>query len=167
MICPKCGATIRDGIKFCSACGAPQTVTTASNPQPIEQQQQWQEYAQPSAEPQQRWQEPPKVNVTQQPAYAPVQSVNANPMMNANQLPPQYKPLSAWAYFGYSILYSIPIIGFIILIVNALNDSNINRRNHARSFFCGLVLLLIVGIITAILSAVLGFSIADTIRYGF
>ena len=28
----------------------------------------------------------------------------------------QYKPLGAWAYFGYILLYSIPIVGLIFLI---------------------------------------------------
>ena len=50
-------------------------------------------------------------------------------------LPEEYRPLSAWAYFGYNILYSIPIVGWIFLIVFALDGSNINRRNFSRSFF--------------------------------
>ena len=58
-------------------------------------------------------------------------------------LPPQYRPLTAWGYFGYTILFSLPIIGVILLIVFALSSSNINRRSFARSYFC----LLIVGMI--------------------
>ena len=64
--------------------------------------------------------------------------------------PERFRPLSPWAYFGYSLLFSIPLIGFIFLIIFALSDTNINRRSFARSFFCGLVLLLI-------LTAVMGF----------
>ena len=30
--------------------------------------------------------------------------------------PEQFRPLGAWEYFGYSILYSIPLIGFIMMI---------------------------------------------------
>ncbi len=48
----------------------------------------------------------------------------------------KYRPLSPWAYFGYSLLFSIPLIGFIFLIIFSFNSRNINRRNYARSFFC-------------------------------
>ena len=55
--------------------------------------------------------------------------------MNNTNIPNEYKPISAWGYFGYNILFSIPIIGFIFLIVFSFDSSNINRRNYARSFF--------------------------------
>ena len=31
--------------------------------------------------------------------------------------PEQFRPLGAWEYFGYSLLYSIPLIGFIMMII--------------------------------------------------
>lgn len=63
---------------------------------------------------------------------------------NQNNIPFQYKPLSPWAYFGYNLLFAIPLIGFIFLIVFAFDSSNINRRNYARSFFCTLLLVVIM-----------------------
>ncbi len=63
---------------------------------------------------------------------------------DANNLPSQYRPLGAWAYFGYMILFSIPVIGFILLIVFSFNNSNINRRNFARSYWCILLLIVIL-----------------------
>ena len=60
----------------------------------------------------------------------------------------QYRPISAWGYIGYNLLFAIPLVGFILLIVFAVSDANINRRNYARSFLC---LLLIGAIITAII----------------
>lgn len=48
----------------------------------------------------------------------------------------KYRPLSPWAYFGYSLLFGLPIIGFVFLLVFSFNSRNINRRNFARSFFC-------------------------------
>jgi len=63
------------------------------------------------------------------------------------QGPEQFRPLSPWAYFGYSLLYSIPIVGFIMLIINSVNDSNINRRNFTRMYWCAYVLIAIVLII--------------------
>ena len=65
---------------------------------------------------------------------------------NSN-IPNNYKPLSPWAYFGYNILFTLPIIGLICAIIFAFDSNNINRRNFARSYFCSLVLFaIIVGI---------------------
>ncbi|MDO4798453.1 MAG: hypothetical protein Q4A01_10620 [Coriobacteriales bacterium] len=57
---------------------------------------------------------------------------------------PELKPLGAWTYFGLSILFSIPIVGLICLIVFSFSDANINRRNYARSYFCMLLLVLVL-----------------------
>ena len=71
-----------------------------------------------------------------------------------SQLPKQYRPLSPWAYFGYAILFSIPVVGIISLIILALNNNNINRRNYARSFFCVYLVAIIRSIILVALGAV-------------
>lgn len=67
--------------------------------------------------------------------------------MDNNNIPSNYKPLSAWAYFGYQLLFSIPLVGFILLIVFSFSNDNINRRNFARSYFCTLLLAVIIIII--------------------
>ncbi len=74
------------------------------------------------------------------------------------QFPQQYKPLSPWGYLGYSLLFSIPLVGLILLIVFSFNNENINRRNYARSFWCALLVALILFVIVFVLSMVLGFS---------
>ena len=75
---------------------------------------------------------------------------NYNPNPNYNQygnpLPKENEPLSPWNYFWLSVLYTLPVLGFIMLIVHSCSSANINRRNFARSHFCG---LLIAGIIVA------------------
>lgn len=67
------------------------------------------------------------------------------------RLPEKYRPISPWGYWGYQILFSIPIAGFIVLIVFAFSKDNINRRNFARSYFyiivAGIIIALIVGVI--------------------
>ncbi len=73
-----------------------------------------------------------------------------------NQLPEKYRPIGAWGYFGYNILFSIPIIGFICLIAFACSSKNIVRRSYARSFFC--VVALVVIAIVAIIVLAGGFS---------
>lgn len=67
--------------------------------------------------------------------------------MDDKNIPINYKPLSAWAYFGYQLLFAIPLIGFILLIIFSFDNANINRRNYARSFFCSYLIALIILII--------------------
>ena len=79
--------------------------------------------------------------------------------LNQNgQIPYQYRPLSPWAYFGYSLLFSIPLVGFILLIVFSFSNENINRRNFARSFFCALLIGVIIFVVMLVLGLVLGVS---------
>lgn len=82
-------------------------------------------------------------------------------------IPYQYRPLSAWAYFGYSMLFSLPIAGFVLLIVFSFNESNINRRNFARSYFCALLVAGVIFLIALLISLITGgllFS-ASSARY--
>ena len=60
------------------------------------------------------------------------------------KLDSKYRPIGAWGYFGYNILFSLPLVGFICLLVFCFSDSNINRRSYERSFFCAALLALIV-----------------------
>ncbi len=66
-----------------------------------------------------------------------------------NNIPEEYRPISMWGYFGYQLLFSIPCVGFILLLVFALGGTkNINLKNFARSYFCYFI---IVAIIVAVL----------------
>jgi uncharacterized membrane protein len=85
-------------------------------------------------------------------------------MEEQNNIPSQYKPLGAWAYFGYSLLFSLPLVGFILLIVFSFNDDNINRRNFARSYWCALLVGIIIGVILIILAAVFGLTFYSAIN---
>lgn len=69
-----------------------------------------------------------------------------------SRLPEKYRPLGAWAYFGLTILFSIPIVGFIFLIIFACSGSNINRRSFARSYFCGLIIVLVLLVVVIIVA---------------
>lgn len=74
-------------------------------------------------------------------------------------IPEKYRPLSPWAYFGLSILFSIPVVGFIFLIVFSFSGSNINRRNYARSYWCALIIVGILAIIVAIFAALFLYNV--------
>ena len=85
-----------------------------------------------------------------------------NPV-SVNQVPPEYKPISSWGYFGYELLFSIPFAGFVLLIVLSFAPANINLKHFARSHFCALfVLLSLVGIVVLIASLTVGL---DALRY--
>ena len=76
-------------------------------------------------------------------------------------IPMQYQPISMWGYFGYEILFAIPCIGWICLIVFALGGtSNVNLKNFARSYFCFLILAVILGLIGFLLVG--GITAANT-----
>ena len=68
-----------------------------------------------------------------------------------DNIPSDYRPMSAWGYVGYNLLFSIPLVGFIMMIVFAFDDSYIARRNYARSFFCAMLIGLIITAITFII----------------
>ena len=85
--------------------------------------------------------------------------------LNQNgQIPYQYRPLSPWAYFGYSLLFSIPLVGFILLIVFSCSNENINRRNYARSFWCALLVGVIIFLVVFVVALALGLSLGDLTR---
>ena len=74
------------------------------------------------------------------------------------KIPQNYKPLSPWAYYGLQLLFSIPVVGFICLIVFSFDSGNIHRRNFARSYWCSLLLGLILTVVIVVLVFTFGFA---------
>ena len=73
-----------------------------------------------------------------------------------NIIPAKYKPIGAWGYVLYEILFSIPVIGWIFLIVFALGGTkNENLKKFARSFFCWLLIFLVIAIFVGIVFLVM------------
>ena len=140
MFCNHCGTRIPDDAVFCGNCGA-------------------------KIEPKQQERQTPP----QQERPVPPQTVIVQQHVTEATLPAQYRPLSPWAYFGYSLLFQIPIIGFILLIVFSCKKSNINRRNFARSYWCNLIISLAVTIVVIVLLLVtgLGADIISEMEYMF
>ena len=116
------------------------------DPQPGYQQQGYQ---------QQNYYQPP-----QQGTYYP--AAPADP--NVYRGDARFKPLGAWAYFWLAVLFNIPVVGWVFLIVFSFMNSNINRRNFARSYFCGLLVVGIFFVIYLLLMVVLG---ASLFSYGY
>ena len=73
-------------------------------------------------------------------------------MDNNYGIPQEYQPISMWGYFGYSLLFAIPLVGFILICVFSFGGAkNINLRNYARSFFCWIIIAaILIGIMMMI-----------------
>ncbi len=121
--CQNCGNEINPGETFCTKCGAPTADSSVYSD---------------------------AANQNVQAAYAPTQNYSAAANQPANYVPEEYKPMSAWAYFGYSLLFSIPLVGLIVNLVLCFSKTNINKRNYARSFWCWYVIVAAAIIIAAV-----------------
>ncbi len=71
---------------------------------------------------------------------------NYNPQYTAieTMIPPEYTPISMWGYFGYQLLFNIPVVGIILLIIFSISAKNVNLKNFARSYFCVTIIMLIL-----------------------
>lgn len=85
--------------------------------------------------------------------------------LNGVNIPEEYRPISAWGFVGWSLLFNLPLAGIILVIVFACGASpRKNLTNYARSY---LLMMLLVFIITfvitlfALLTGVLGAIIAS------
>ena len=141
--CEKCLREVAEGEVLCAECAAEEMPTTETPAAPVQESD-----GAPQFRPQ--FVAPPAPRTAETPFRVPLRQ---------EQLPPAFKPLGAWAYFGYSLLFAIPLVGFIVLLVMALGGTeNVNLRNYARSYFCAyLVCLLLTAIAVAL---ILGFGIS-------
>jgi uncharacterized membrane protein YvbJ len=130
MNCSNCGSEVNEGVEFCPNCGS--KIVNPAGAQYTQQQYSQPQYTQP-----------------QQAQYVYQNPATSDPNMD-------YTPISMWGYFGYEILFSIPCVGFIMLLVFSFGGTkNINLRNFARSYFCFLIL---AAILVAIFTAIVGVS---------
>jgi hypothetical protein len=68
------------------------------------------------------------------------------------------KPISMWGYFGYQILFSLPVVGWIFVIVLSFASPNVNVRNFARSYFCILIIVAVLAGIAMVTGGTLVFA---------
>lgn len=154
MFCPKCGTEVSDDKAFCPECGnaLKSQAQQASGARQTAGAQQASE-GQQTAGAQQSWQATGAQNGARPHPQVQFQS-------DTVVLPDEYKPISMWGYFGYEILFSIPIVGFIVLIVLSINGKNQNVKNFARSYFCFTIIVLILLVILIVSVAGAGASVA-------
>ena len=167
-VCPSCGANTNPGAMFCRKCGC-NLQEAAKNSEAAGKsgaenfagnnaREEATAFADSDASANGAGTEDWRESVA---SYAQAQTQNNAPggsfaapngmIMTEDQLPERFRPLGAWAYFGWTLLFSIRIAGLIVAIVLAVKkDGNINLRNFARSMFCvyvivGIFLLLTIG----------------------
>lgn len=123
MKCSNCGKENAPGVRFCAECGTVMPEETAQQTQQ-----------------------------SQQPMQAPPVQSYTQPQANGTQnVSPEYKPISMWGYFGYEILFAIPCVGLILLLVFSFGGTqNQNLKNFARSYFCLLIVVVVLVLIFAI-----------------
>ena len=174
MICRNCGAQMGENDKFCMVCGtkAEVVISDTVEPTPVEETATTQDVAADIAQVQEEIQteqtetqeikpEPAQQAQSEQPQQEqsePAQQAQSEPVQQSAPsqpsgprtivLPKSYKPIGMWGYFGYDILFSIPIVGLICIIIFAFGESNNkNLRNYARSKFCWAIIALVASAI--------------------
>lgn len=61
------------------------------------------------------------------------------------RLPEAYRPLGAWGYLGYALLFSLPVIGWVFIVIFSVSGANLCRRGFARFY----ILVWIIGIVVS------------------
>ena len=80
----------------------------------------------------------------------------AQKKLTKNDLPPEFKPIGAWSYFWLGVLYSIPVVGFIFLLVHTFGAKNVNVKSFARSHWIPVLLYAILTLVLIILGLIFG-----------
>ena len=124
MICSRCGYEIDDQSTFCPYCG--QGVVRPETYESSERES----YSQRT----ERTRSAPYPGVERSPQGTGYRTRPRPPMVSLEDLPPELKPMSAWGYVGWGILFAIPIVGLILVIIFSCVSGNINRKRFARSF---------------------------------
>lgn len=171
-ICPSCGANVPDDTRFCTECGAKMEAAAAPAVQP--------DFGFPMPEAPSVSETPfdtpapekPEAPAQQSaPAYtapaaaAPVYTQPAPAAPAADPDKPgkksKYAPMTAWGMAIEWILMSIPVVGFILMILWSCGlCRKIARRNLARAY----LIILIIGIVLVIVAALLArFAFADVL----
>lgn len=88
-------------------------------------------------------------------------NISIDTLMN-NDVIDEEEPVSIKKYIFYLIIFSIPILGFIYLIIQAHINDNINIRNLAKA-----ILIIIISIIIIFIVLYFAFNIISEIKWAY
>ena len=88
-------------------------------------------------------------------------NISIDTLMN-NDVIDEEEPVSIKKYIFYLIIFSIPILGFIYLIIQAYINDNINIRNLAKA-----ILIIIISIIIIFIVLYFAFNIISEIKWAY
>lgn len=150
--CTKCGFENADTSTFCVSCGEPIVEESpVVEQEPVVQQV------------------PPVVNTVpqyqpQQPTYAPAYVAPA--AITEDMLPHELKPVTAGEFFGYTLLFGIPLVGFIMLFVVAFGSSyKKSLRNYAKYYLILYLVMTIIMVVIMLLAIFAGGMFAGGMDY--
>lgn len=150
MYCKKCGAEYQPGMSYCRNCGA----QLSSMPEGF--------YSEPMDENPvhgEKFSYEEKTQGNNRSYQIAPQEFQTRKEYDAG-IPEEYRPISMWGYFGYTILFGIPLLGFIFCVVFAFGGTqNINLRNFARSRFCGVIIAITIILLLFLITLIAGSSI--------
>lgn len=152
MFCPNCGYKNAHDDVFCAECGTKlmqETMRFEAPAEPAPEQAAPQSAPVSAPEPRPV---PPQVSFPTEEVVTP-------------RIPPEYRPLSPWAYFGMALLYSIPFAGFVLLIVMSFAPRNKNLKNFTRAYWCAALVVLAIAVIVVVLAVALGVSVPAISEY--
>ena len=92
-------------------------------------------------------------------SVAAPQGPSINVMMPAAEaaLPEEYRPISMWGYIGYSLLFGIPLVGFILAIVYAFGGTqNVNLKNYSKAYFVLYLIGIGLGLLIVLIAVAAG-----------
>jgi len=148
MICSRCGYEIDDQSTYCPYCG--QSVQKAA-PDTRERRSQSADYE----------------DAERSPQGTGYRTRPRPPRITLEDLPPELRPLHAWSYVGWGILFSLPIAGLVLVIVFSCVSGNINRKRFARSYLCWLLIFAVIITILAVLGVVTWNTLVNSAYWPF
>lgn len=73
---------------------------------------------------------------------------NRIPKADCEYMSEENRPLSTWEYFGYIFLFSIPLLGFVFLLIFSFGASrNKNVRNLSKAYLIFFIIALVLSLI--------------------
>ncbi len=157
--CTGCGKELADGLMFCTECGTKVSESAPAEAAPVQAESSAQEIKQePVIVQEQPVQQPPKQYIPPQQAQS--QQNTQQPSQQAAQ-PTEKHSASTAHFFWMMLVYSLPLIGWLICIIMAFAPKNESKKHFARAILIWGIVGIVISIIGLIIMSLLGGGIAE------